>query len=139
MHPKITEILQQESVLTLCVSANNTPYCANSFYVWHHEKNQLIIIGDKTTRHLQIAQENPQIAGTIYRVKSSMHTEGLQFTGTLLETTDKHIKALYYKQFPFARLAKINFWVICLQYIKCSIFNNGIRKKYEWNTSIEKH
>ena len=132
MHKKIQEIIDEESVLTICMCVNNKPYCANSFYAVDWENVRLVIIGDHTTKHLQMGEQNPLVSGTIYRVKSSMHTEGIQFTGKISQTHDKKDKELYFKRFPFARMAKTNFWVIDLHYIKCSLFNKGISKKYEW-------
>jgi hypothetical protein len=135
MIEKIKEILSEEKVLALCVSNNNEPYCANSFYAIDFANLRLIIIGDKTTKHLQIALQNNKVAGTIYRVKGAMHTEGLQFTGNIFKTSEKNDKELYFKRFPFARMAKTDFWVIEIKYIKCSLFNKGISKKFEWKNN----
>ena len=132
MHEKIKEILAEENVLTICMCADGLPYCANSFYAVDWQNNHLIITGDKSTKHLQMAMKNKSVAGTIYRLKGAMHTEGLQFTGKIIETTAKQYKELYFKRFPFARPAKTSFWQIELEYIKCSLFNKGISKKIEW-------
>ena len=49
---RITEFISEHHVLTLAVSNNNIPYCANCFYIYSNDDEMLIFTSDKNTRHI---------------------------------------------------------------------------------------
>ena len=133
---QITEFINEHHVLTLAVSNNNMPYCANCFYIFSDEDEMLIFTSDKETRHISDTEENKNVAGSIVlETKQVGKIQGIQFNGEIIELEGDLLKKAnrkYLKKYPYAILAKTNMWGIKLNYIKMTDNRLGFGKKLIW-------
>lgn len=134
--PKISKFINKHHVLTLAVSKNNVPYCANCFYAYMKDKNMLVFTSDETTRHANEAIENPNVAGSIVlETKVVGKIRGIQFNGKMYKPDEELYKkahARYMKRFPYAMLMKTTLWVLELDFIKLTDNRLGFGKKLIW-------
>lgn len=135
---RITDFIKEHHVLTLAVSNNNIPYCANCFYVYSEEDKMLIFTSDKDTRHISDSENNTKVAASIVlETKQVGKIQGLQINGKLIELKNDILKKankLYLKKYPYAILAKTNMWGINLEYIKMTDNRLGFGKKLIWES-----
>ncbi len=133
---RIKDFIHEHHVLTLAVSNNNIPYCANCFYIYSDEDKMLIFTSDKETRHISDTQENKNVAGSIVlETKQVGKIQGIQFNGEIIELQGDILKKSnrkYLKKYPFAILAKTSMWGIKLNYIKMTDNRLGFGKKLIW-------
>ena len=133
---RITEFIHEHHVLTLAVSNNNMPYCANCFYVFSDEDDMLIFTSDKETRHISDTKNNKNVAGSIVlETKQVGKIQGIQFNGEIIELEGDLLKKAnrkYLKKYPYAILAKTNMWGVKLNYIKMTDNRLGFGKKLIW-------
>jgi len=133
---RITDFIHEHHVLTLAVSNNNIPYCANCFYVFSENDKMLILTSDKETRHISDTTKNNNVAGSIVlETKQVGKIQGIQFNGEITELEGDLLKKAnrkYLKKYPYAILAKTNMWGIKLNYIKMTDNRLGFGKKLIW-------
>ncbi len=132
----IIEFLRKHHVLTLATCAENTPWCANCFYVWLEDENCFVFTTDPVTRHGSEAIKNPQVAGSVVLETSIVgKVQGVQFTGKMVvpegDLAEK-AKRVYLKRFPVAVLMKTNLWVVQVESIKMTDNRLGFGKKLIW-------
>ena len=137
---KIIEFISEHHVLTLAVSNNNIPYCANCFYVFDENNNKLIFTSDKSTRHILDTENNNVVAGSIVlETKKVGKIQGIQFNGFLEEIEGNYYKEankLYLKHYPYAILKKTSLWSVDIKYIKMTDNRLGFGKKLIWGEEI---
>lgn len=133
---RIIEFINEHHVLTIAVSNNNTPYCANCFYVFSKENNMLVFTSDKKTRHISDTNSNNIVAGSIVlETKQIGKIQGIQFNGKIIELEGELLSKLnkkYLIKYPYAILAKTTMWGIKLDYIKMTDNRLGFGKKLIW-------
>jgi len=133
---RIIEFITEHHVLTLAVSNNNIPYCANCFYVFSEKNNMLIFTSDKDTKHITDTKNNSNVGGSIVlETKQIGKIQGIQFNGNIIELEGellKHANKKYLKKYPYAILTKTNMWGIKLNYIKMTDNRLGFGKKLIW-------
>jgi uncharacterized protein YhbP (UPF0306 family) len=137
---RIINFINEHHVLTLAVSNNNIPYCANCFYAFDSEKMQLIFTSDETTRHIKDIENNDIVGGSIVlETKTVGKIQGIQFNGYIKKLKDTEYKTankLYLKRFPYAVLAKTTLWAVDLKFIKLTDNRLGFGKKIIWGKEI---
>jgi len=133
---RIRSFLSAHTNLTLAVSDNDQPYCANCFYSFAEKKNLLIFKSNLETTHIAIALKNDKVAGTITPDKlDKTRIQGIQFTGKTLHAKGDNLitaKNSYYKKYPFAIAFSGELWVIELHSIKFTDNKLGFGKKLLW-------
>lgn len=133
---RIIEFINDHHVLTLATSIDNSPYCANCFYVYLEEKNMLVFTSDMETKHVQDVIQNPLVAGSIVLETNIVgKIRGLQFCGHMYKPNEelhKKVKKRYLKRFPVAMLMKTTLWVIDLTFLKYTDNRLGFGKKIIW-------
>jgi len=138
MDSKIIDYITQSKVLTIATSINRAPYCANCFYVFDSKNKYLIFLSDDSTRHIQEALKNNNVAGTINtEVTTIAKIQGVQFTGTFVNPDKEQQEAfysVYYKKYPFARAKPSAIWAIKLNMVKMTDNTLGFGKKLKWNS-----
>lgn len=117
MRENFDKFIMENEILTICVIAENLPYCANSFYAYDSLNSALIIAGDSSSKHIKFGLEK-SVSGTIFvDTKKIKAIKGLQFLGVLKRANLKE-KKLYYKKFPFALLYKGEIFTILISWAK---------------------
>ncbi|MBI4947253.1 MAG: hypothetical protein HY840_12740 [Bacteroidetes bacterium] len=138
---RILEFLSAHTNLTLAVSDNDHPYCANCFYAYAKKKNLLIFKSSPETNHIVIALRNDKVAGIIIPDKlDKTRIQGIQFTGKISKAKGDDLataKNSYYKKYPFAIAFSGELWVIELNFIKFTDNKLGFGKKLEWKKITE--
>jgi len=138
---KIIEFIKEHHVLTISVSNNNIPYCANCFYAFDEANKTLIFTSDKSTRHISDTVENNTIAGSIVlETKQIGKIQGIQFNGVITEITGNYYKEankFYLKRFPYAILKTTSLWAVELKFIKMTDNRLGFGKKLIWEKEIK--
>jgi hypothetical protein len=130
---RIIDFIRDHHVLTLATSYDNQPWCANCFYAFHQDENAFVFTSDDDTRHIQEADANNYVAGSVVLETSVVgKIRGIQFQGFINRTKSKQHKSLYIKRFPYASLMKTNLWVVHLTYIKMTDNRLGFGKKLIW-------
>ena len=139
---RIISFLKAHTNLTLAVSENNQPYCANCFYSFAEKKNLLIFKSSVDTKHIIIAQKNNQVAGTITPDSlDKTRIQGVQFTGKISQAKGDNLttaKNSYYKKYPFAIAFAGELWTIELHSIKFTDNKLGFGKKLSWRKEKER-
>ena len=133
---RISSFLSSQTTLTLAVSTNNSPYCANCFYAFVKDENLLVFKSKPETTHVQVAFKNPYVAGTVTPdVLEKTRVQGIQFTGKII-SSDKNIfnkaKNAYYSKFPFALAFSGEIFIIELFTLKYTDNKLGFGKRLEW-------
>jgi len=133
---KITDFIEEHHVLTLATSKENTPYCANCFYVYIKDENLFVFTSDDATKHVQDASLNNCIAGSVVLETSIIgKIQGIQFNGRMYlpeGELGKIANKKYMRQFPFAKLMDTTLWVIEIDFIKMTDNRFGFGKKRIW-------
>lgn len=133
---RIRSFLKTHTNLTLAVSENDYPYCANCFYSFSEKKNLLIFKSNLDTNHIAIALRNDKVAGTITPDKlDKTRIQGVQFTGKISHAIGDYLttaKNSYYKKYPFAIAFAGELWTIELHSIKFTDNKLGFGKKLQW-------
>jgi uncharacterized protein len=134
---KIIEFIDNHHVLTLATCIDNKPWCSNCFYAYCHRSNVFIFTSDATTRHIQHAVSNENVAASIVlETKTVGKIQGLQIEGKLKsidETNKSEYKSLYLKTFPFAILKQAELWILDPTTYKLTDNRLGFGKKIYWN------
>ena len=138
---RICSFLSAHTNLTLAISENNQPYCANCFYSFAENKNLLIFKSNLDTTHISIALRNDKVAGTI--IPDSLdktRIQGVQFIGKISQAKGDNLttaKKSYYKKYPFAIAFAGELWTIELHSIKFTDNKLGFGKKLLWRKEKE--
>jgi uncharacterized protein YhbP (UPF0306 family) len=136
MDERIRSFLAAQTNLTLAVSENDHPYCANCFYAFADKKNLLIFKSKPETTHIVLALKNDCVAGTITPdALDKTRIQGIQFTGKISQATGENLitaKNAYYKKYPFALTFAGDLWAIELHFLKFTDNKLGFGKKLEW-------
>ena len=140
---KITDFIKKHHVLTLAVSTENKPWCANCFYVYSEDENAFIFTSDESTKHIQDVKKNNTVAGSVVLETSIVgKIQGIQFTGKMFLPEGKlkqKVNKLYMKKYPFAKLMNTQLWVLNLDFIKLTDNRLGFGKKLIWEKEIGKN
>ena len=137
---RIRSFLSAHTNLTLAVSENDQPYCANCFFSFAEKKNLLIFKSSLETTHISITLRNDKVAGTI--IPDSLdktRIQGIQFTGKIAQAKGDDLTTAqnsYYKKYPFAIAFAGELWAIELLSIKFTDNKLGFGKKLEWKKTI---
>jgi len=141
LEKRIIDFIEEHHVLTLAVSNNNIPYCANCFYSFLPEENMLIFTSDAGTRHIKDTENNKIVGGSIVlETKTIGKIQGIQFNGYITEPEGdllKKAKKSYLKKFPYAILKQTKLWAVELKFIKMTDNRLGFGKKLIWGEAIE--
>ena len=136
MDSKITNYILDNKVITFSTCVENTPYCAQCFYVYDEVNKIIIFLSDDSTRHIKEALQNQTVAGTINtEVTTVAKIKGLQFTGKFIQPDEQQAKSfysIYYKKFPFAKAKPSSVWGIQLDWLKMTDNTLGFGKKLVW-------
>lgn len=63
--PRIVRFIRRHHVLVLATAAQGVPYCADLFYTYDQERNELVFTSDDTTRHGREMILEPVVAGSV--------------------------------------------------------------------------
>ncbi len=133
---RIIRFIRSHHVLTMATSANNIPWCANCFYVYLPESNELLFTSDDTTRHISEGLMNNTVAGSVVLESRWVgKIRGLQFTGTLRPVENYELpqyRKHYLKRFPYTALTKLMLWKIILTGLKYTDNRLGFGTKIYW-------
>jgi len=133
---RIIEFINRHHVLTLATAVNDSPYCANCFYVYVAEENLLVFTSDTKTKHAQDAMQQNYVAGSIVLETNTIgKIQGIQFNGYMTQPEGallKIAKHAYLKRFPIAMLMQTTMWIIQLTFIKMTDNRLGFGKKLVW-------
>ena len=135
----IIAFLNSQTNMTIAVSDDDSPYCANCFYAFSKKENLLFFKSKPETNHIKLAIQSSNIAGTI--LPDSMdktRIQGIQFTGRFIQLDYDFFssaKLIYYKNFPFAMPIAGELWAIELLTIKFTDNKLGFGKRIEWKKS----
>ena len=139
---KVIGFIKDHHVLTLATSVDNTPYCANCFYVYLEDENMFVFTSDNDTKHIKDVLKNNTVGGSVVLETSIVgKIQGIQFNGTMyLPENDLKKKAnkSYMKKYPFAKLMKTQLWVLDLNFIKLTDNRLGFGKKLIWRKDVTK-
>ena len=135
----MTRFLKKHHLLSLAVSHQDRPWAASCFYAYDETQVRFVFTSDKDTRHIQDAQQNLSVAGTVALETTIVgKIRGVQFTGTLEECVGEAsltAKKLYLKRFPYAApfMGKTALWEIKIDHLKMTDNRLGFGKKIFWN------
>ena len=136
---EILDFIKEHQLATICVSADDMPYCFNAFYSLMEKENYLVIKSAYGTRHMEMAEKNDKVAGTIIpdQVNPSL-IRGIQFSGRAV--TDNMALALqaaasYYLRFPLSMAIPGKIWMVELTDIKFTDYTKGLNYKATWQRS----
>ena len=133
---RVIEFINEHHVLTLATSVENSPWCANCFYVYLEEENCFVFTSDDNTKHVQDVLENSKVAGSVALETNTVgKIRGIQFSGIMEKPGKdfmKKAKKAYLKRFPYAVLMKTSLWIITPNYIKMTDNRLGFGKKLIW-------
>ena len=140
MDAKIIKLLKLHHVMTLATTSPQGPWTAHCFYAYLPEHNALVFTTDPETRHGRDMLANPAVsAGICLETKIIGKIQGLQLTGTATPSlphslTPSHSSArtAYLLRFPFALAAKLDLWILDIDYIKMTDNRLGFGVKLEW-------
>lgn len=137
---RVIDFIAEHHIFTLATSYENKPYTSTCFYVYMSDINLFVFTSDKTTRHIQEAEQQQFVAGAIALETSIVgKIRGIQFTGIMKELDGDLLSAAhkaYIKKFPIAILAKTTLWGITPDFIKMTDNRLGFGKKIIWQNGI---
>lgn len=137
---RIVEFIKEHHVLTLATCTENSPWCANCFYIYLEEENCFVFTSDNETKHVQDVLANANVAGSVVLETNTVgKIQGIQFNG-IMKKPEKLLaskaKKTYLKRFPFAVLMKTSLWVVQLNHIKMTDNRLGFGKKLIWKNDF---
>ena len=102
---KIARYLKKQTTLTLSCVSDDKPWCCNCFYIFDVNPVSFIITSHSNTRHGQIMQINPAVAGT---------------------------RQLFCQRYPIAHVMKAPMWQIMIDELKMTNNRLGFSHKTIW-------
>lgn len=128
--------LKKQHVLTYCVGAGESLWCANAFYIFDEDEVAFYFLSETTTRHGQLTGQQAMTAGTVNgQPKTIALIRGIQFRGEIRLLTDDEAslpRTRYNKRFPIARAMPAPMWIIRLDELKMTDNTLGFGKKIHW-------
>lgn len=150
MDPRIAKFLKHHHVMALATSSDQGSWTAHCFYAYMHEHQIIVFTSDPETRHGKDMLKNPNVSvGIALETKVIGMIRGIQLSGcaTYLEASGGgtppfirggrgevpgEARTAYLLRFPFALAAKLDLWVLEIDYIKMTDNRLGFGKKLEW-------
>lgn len=133
----ISSWIKKQHVLTYCVGAGESLWCANAFYIYDEDAVAFYFLSDTHTRHGQLIGERGITAGTINgQPKTVALIRGLQFRGEIILLNEEEAifpRVRYNKRFPVAREMLAPMWMIRLHELKMTDNTFGFGKKLHWS------
>lgn len=133
---KIARYLKKQITLTLSCVSDDKPWCCNCFYIFDVNPVSFIITSHSNTRHGQIMQINPAVAGTITDQPAFIgNIKGVQFSGViylLTEEEEKRARQLFCQRYPIAHVMKAPMWQIMIDELKMTNNRLGFSHKTIW-------
>ncbi|MFJ5160680.1 YhbP family protein [Pantoea sp. NPDC088449] len=131
--------VKKQHVLSLCATSGDESWCANCFYVFDETSMAFWLMTELETRHGQLMQMNPRIAGTINgQPKSVLLIKGVQYRGQITQLSGEReaiARRAYQKRFPVAKKVTAPLWEITLDEVKMTDNALGFGKKIIWTRS----
>ena len=129
---KIEIFLAKHHLLSLATSADNRPQSASLFYAYDKENIAIIVASDTKTEHIQNVLANNNVSGTVALETDVVgKIEGIQFKATM-EMIMHNEGAIYFKQFPYAKVMNPQLWRLKLSNVKLTDNRLGFGKKLKW-------
>ncbi|CDG20222.1 conserved protein of unknown function [Xenorhabdus poinarii G6] len=132
----IRRYLASQHVFTLCTASIGDLWCASCFYVFDADNMAFWFMTESDTRHGQMMQNNPIVAGTVAgQIRNIAQIKGIQFRGEVMPLTDEAeaiARARYCRRFPIALAAKTPIWQLNMHEIKMVDNTLGFGKKLYW-------
>ncbi|WP_437613415.1 YhbP family protein [Erwinia sp. V71] len=132
----ISRYLKKQHVLSLCCGTADDLWCANCFYVFAPQQMVLWIMTEANTRHGELMQQQPRVAGTVSaQTKTVLLIKGVQYRGEIRRLTggdEAQARATYCQRFPVARTVSAPLWEIRLDEVKMVDNALGFGKKLLW-------
>lgn len=139
MNERIIGFIEDQTVATVaCIDSDLKPYCFSCFYAFDKEQSLLYFKTSANTNHVQMLNNNKNVAGTIQPDKlNRLAIKGIQFTGKVIDTGDQqsNASAVYHKKYPFALAMPGEVWTIQLETIKMTANTLAFGKKLLWSIS----
>ena len=139
---RIVTFINKHHVLTLATCNENSPWCANCFYVYSEDLNLFVFTSDDSTKHIQDVLVQNMVAGSIVLETTVVgKVRGIQFQGKIWKPEKqllKKVKIAYLKKFPVAMLMKTNLWVVEPSLLKYTDNRLGFGKKLIWKKENNK-
>ena len=134
---KITDFIQEHHVLTLATAVENEVSACSLFYAFDAKSNFFVVASAEDTFHIQHIMQNSKVAGNILLETQEVgKIQGLQFRGIFRELKDVKLKALYFKNFPYATVMMPKLWQIEVDYFKLTDNRLGFGKKLIWQRAF---
>lgn len=132
--------LKKQHVLALCGSDGEDIWCANCFYVFDPQHMAFWLMTDPATRHGQLIQTQPRVAGTVNgQPKSVLHIRGVQYSGYIrLLKDDAAARTAYCRRFPVAKTVSAPLWEIAINELKMTDNTLGFGKKRCWRRALDR-
>ncbi len=137
---KINTFIESEHVMTLSVCEEDITWSCSLFYAWDRDNFRLIFVSESDTKHISLMKTNNKVSGTIHNnEKRVLHICGVQFQGIVKQTDGFYkqtAKSLFLKKFPYARIMKLQFWVVDILYAKMTDNRQQFAQKTLWERDI---
>ena len=134
---KITAFIQEHHVLTLATAVENEVSACSLFYAFDVKSNAFVVASAEDTFHIQQIMQNPKVAGNILLETQEVgKIQGLQFRGVFKPLQNLKLKALYFKNFPYATVMMPKLWQIEVDYFKLTDNRLGFGKKLIWQRAF---
>lgn len=163
MEQRIIRFLRHHHVLALSTWSDEGLWTAHCFYALLPEEQALVFTSDPDTRHGHNMLQNPNVSGGIaLETKIIGKIRGIQLSGRSFfceNVTDASpvssviptkigtpsltaelgkCRNAYLKRFPFALAAKLDLWILYIDYIKMTDNLLGFGKKLEWRREVRR-
>lgn len=131
---KIEDFLDEHHVLSLATSCGGELSVCNLFFAYDKNTKTFVVASSEDTTHIQHILKEPMVAGSVVlETKSVGKIQGLQFRGKFELLSDKSLKKLYFKAFPYALAMNPLLWQVNVEYFKLTDNRLGFAKKFIWN------
>ncbi len=132
----IQRYLSRQHVFSIFTFHTDDYWPATCFYIFDKQEMSLIFMTEGDSRHGQLMQKNPAIAGTVSaQTKVISKIQGIQFRGQVIPLyacDADEARHKYCRRFPVALAAKTPIWKIYLQEIKMVNNTLGFGSKLYW-------
>lgn len=136
MQKRISNFLRKKYLCTLSAVENDQPWSFACFYKFDEEHTRLLYVSSEKTKHAQILQKNPKVAGTIFSpTRLRMSIQGIQFLGIakLLRGKEAQLARSLYESdtTPYAS-DELSIWEVQLDQVR--LIDNSLGKfgRMEW-------
>ena len=130
---KITTFIQQHHVMSLATCNEDEVSACSVFYVYDVDTQRFVFASAEETLHVKHFYHNPHVAGNIFlETKNVGEIRGLQIKGTVEQLHRPHLKTLYFKAYPYAKLLQPQLWELEVKQFKFTDNRLGFGKKIIW-------